>query len=341
METANKLVPKLEKKADLVIALVHVGIYESTEEGSKRIAAKVPGLDLVVDGHTHTKVEEPVMVTNEETGKEVAVVQAKHWGLYMGRVDLTFLKGEVTDLKYSLIPVNVKYREKLDDGTKVYKFVGEELKEDEELIGLLKPYVEKVDSVLSEVIGTATEPFINDNTRLEETAIGNLVADSMKWFSEEQGQEVDFAFQNGGGIRTNMADGEIQKQTIYEVLPFDNSVVIATLKGSTVLELFDATPAAIGHGAMAQVSEEVSFTINKADGKVSNLLINGKEVDPNAEYKVVTNSYLASGGDGYGMFKDRVKFYDTSLMQRDALIEYIQFLGGTVSPKTEGRITIK
>ncbi|MDC7127026.1 MAG: 5'-nucleotidase C-terminal domain-containing protein [Spirochaetales bacterium] len=341
VETANKLVPELKEQADIVIALVHCGIYDDVTKGSERIAAQVPGLALVVDGHSHTKVKEPIMVTNEETGKQVAVVQAKDWGLYMGRVDLSFLNGEVTDLKYQLIPINVKYQEKLDDGTKVYHFEGEELKEDEGLLALLQPYVDKVDSVLKEAIGTATAPFLNDNTRAEETAIGDLVADSLKWFAEQQGQEVDFAFQNGGGIRTSIADGEIQKQTVYEVLPFDNSVAVCTLKGSTVIEMFNATPANIGHGAMAQVSKGVSLTINSADGTVEELLINGSPVDPDAEYKVATNSYLAAGGDGYKMFNDKVDYYDTSLMQRDALIEYIISMGGTISPEVEGRITIK
>ena len=341
VETAKALVPELEKKADIVIALVHVGIYNDVNEGSERIAAQVPGIDLVVDGHTHTMVEEPIMITNTVSGKKVPVVQAKHWGLYMGRVDLSFKGGEVTDVDYELIPVNVKYREKLDDGTDVYKFVGQELKDDAELAAMLQPYVDKVDSVLSETIGTATDTFFNKNSRIEETAIGDLVADSMLWYCNDQGLDADFAFQNGGGVRTDIAEGEIQKQTIYEVLPFDNSVALVTMKGSTVLELFNATPEAVGHGAMPQVSKGVSFTINSASGTAEDLTINGKPVDPNAEYRIATNSYLAAGGDGYSMFTDSVDYYDTSLMQRDAFIEYVIYLGGTITPETEGRITVK
>jgi 5'-nucleotidase/UDP-sugar diphosphatase len=341
VEVANELVPKLKKKADIVIALVHMGVYDDVNEGSKRIAAQVPGVAFVIDGHSHTKVEEPIMVMNQTTGKEVPVVQARHWGLYMGNVNLRFMNGEVTALDYKLIPVNVKYREKLADGTSVYHFVGEELKEDTVLAAMLQPYVDKVDAVLNESIGTATAPFLNDDTRKAETAIGDMVADSMLWFANQNNLGADFAFQNGGGIRTSIADGDIQKRTIYEVLPFDNSVTTVTLKGSDVIALFNQTPETVGHGAMPQVSEGVSFVIDTASGTVSDLLINGKPVDPAKEYVIATNSYLAAGGDGYKVFTNNVAFYDSSLMQRDACIDYIISLGGTITPEVKGRYTVK
>jgi len=341
VEVANELVPELKKKADIVIALVHMGIYDDVTKGAERLAAMVPDLAVVISGHSHTKIEEPIMVTNEITGKNVAVVQARQWGLYMGDINLSFMNGEVTGLDYKLVPINVKWREKLDDGTKVYHFVGEELKDDAALSALLQPYVDKVDSVLSEVIGKATAPFLNDDTRKVETAIGDMVADSMLWYANEMNLGADFAFQNGGGIRTSIADGEIQKQTIYEVLPFDNSVMTVTLKGTEVIALFNQTPETVGHGAMPQVSEGVSFVIDAAAGTVSDVLINGSPIDPAKEYVIATNSYLASGGDGYKVFKNNVGVYDSSLMQRDAFIDYVVYLGGTITPEVKGRYVVK
>ena len=341
VEVANKLVPELKKKADIVIALVHMGIYDDVTKGAERLAAKVPGLAVVISGHTHTKVEKPIMVKNEVTGKEVAVVQARQWGLYMGEINLRFMNGEVTGLDYKLVPINVKWREKLDDGTKVYHYLDKEIKEDAALAALLQPYVDKVDAVLNDVIGTATAPFLNDDTRKKETAIGDMVADSMLWYANSQNLGVDFAFQNGGGIRTSIGDGEIQKRTIYEVLPFDNTVMTVTLKGTDVQALFDYIPETVGHGANPQVSEGVSFSIDTAAGTVSDVLINGAPIDPNKEYVIATNSYLVSGGDGYKMFKNKIADYDSSLMQRDAFIEYVQFLGGTITPEVKGRYTTK
>lgn len=259
----------------------------------------------------------------------------------MGNGSLSFMNGEVTGFDWKLDPINVKWREKLDDGTKVYHFVGEELKEDAALAALIQPYVDKVDAVLDGVIGTATAPFLNDDTRKMETAIGDMVADSMLWYANSQNLGADFAFQNGGGIRTSIGDGDIQKRTIYEVLPFDNSVMTVTMKGSDVIALFAQTPETVGHGAMPQVSEGVSFTIDAAAGTVSDVLINGSPIDPAKEYVIATNSYLASGGDGYKVFKNNVGVYDSSLMQRDAFIDYVVYLGGSITPEVKGRFEVK
>ena len=340
VETAKALVPKLKKKADIVIAVVHMGLYDETK-GSMLLAKEVPGIAMIVDGHTHTKTEEPVFVTNTETGMDVAIVSSKHWGLYMGKTDLTFMNGEVTDIDFELVPMNVRERVTDADGNRTYPTVGEELEKDSEILAVLQTYVDKVDAVLSEVIGKATAPFLNDNTRKMETAIGDIVTDSQKWFIENQGLEADFAFQNGGGIRATLGEGEIQKQTVYEILPFDNSIALVELKGTDVIALFDKAATNVGAGAMAQVSKEVKFVIDSASKTVVELTIDGMPVDPNKVYKVACNSYLAAGGDGYDMFKNSLSYYDTSLMQRDAFIDYIIHLGGTISPETDGRITIK
>ncbi len=341
VEVAKKLVPELKKKADIVIALVHMGIYSDASKGSKRIAAEVPGIALVVDGHTHTKVEEPIWIENKYSGRKVPIVQSQSWGLYMTKTDLSFINGVVTNIDYKLVPINVKWREKLADGTSVYHYVGNEIAEDQELKAKLQPYVDKVKAVLDEKIGNATAPFLNKDTRKTETAIGDMVADSMLWYAKKQNLEPDFAFQNGGGIRTDIAEGEIKKGTIYEVLPFDNSIMMVSLKGSDVIALFDRAATVVGHGAMPQVSDGVSCTFDTAAGKALDLKINGAPVDPEKVYRIATNSYLAAGGDGYSVFKNKVDEYDSSLMQRDAFIEYVQSLGGTITPEVKGRYTVK
>ncbi len=338
---AKKLVPELKKKADIVIALVHMGVYSDPSKGSKRLAANVPGIALIVDGHTHTKLTKPLWIENKYSGRKVPIVQAKCWGLYVSKTDLTFMNGVVTGLDYTLVPINVKWREKLSNGKSVYHYVGNKITPDPVLKAKLQPYVDKVKAVLDQKIGVATAPFLNKNTRKQETAIGDMVADSMLWFAKTQNLKPDFAFQNGGGIRTDIPDGDITKGKIYEVLPFDNSIMIVTLKGSDVIKLFNRTAEIVGHGAMPQVSKGVSFTIDTAAKKVDNLTINGAPVDPNKNYRIATNSYLAAGGDGYSVFKDKIDNFDTSLMQRDAFIEYVVSLGGKITPKVAGRYTVK
>lgn len=335
IEVANELVPMLKKKADIVIALVHMGLYDNDEKGSRKIAANVPGLAMIVDGHSHTMLEEPVVVNG------TPIVQARHWGLYVGNASLKFMDGEVTSFDWQLDPINVQYRTKDDAGKSTYHYVGEQIAEDEGLLAILTPYADKVDAVLSEVIGNATDVFLNDDTRKMETALGDIVSDSQQWFLENMDIKVDFAFQNGGGIRATLGSGEIKKATVYEVLPFDNSIALVSLKGSDVVALFDKAATNVGAGAMPQVSKSVSLTINAEAKTVEEVLINGEAIDVNRVYKIAVNSYVAAGGDGYSMFKNAVDYYDTSLMQRDAFIDYVIDLGGDITPTTDGRITIK
>ncbi len=334
---AYKLVPELQKQADVVIALVHMGIEDNNESGSRRLAANVPGIDLIIDGHSHTKPENSVIEINKETGFEVPIVQSHQWGLDLGRVDLTFVNGEIKEFEYGAIPVNRKSK-KNDDGVITFPFIGAEIEEDQELVALLQPYVDQVQEVLDETIGTANGPLLNDDTRKNETAIGDLVADSMLWYTNDfLGMDVDLAIQNGGGIRTSISSGEIKKGTIYEVLPFDNSVVVVTMTGTQLQEVFDHIGTTVGSGAYAQVAG-VEYTIMTASKKVDDILINGEVLDPSREYKVATNSYLASGGNDYKAFKTRINLYDSAVMQRDALIEYIVSIGGTIDNRVDERI---
>ena len=335
VEVANELVPMLKEKADIVIALVHMGLYDNDNEGSRRLAANVDGLALIIDGHSHTMLDEPVVING------TPIVQARQWGLYVGNGTLKFKDGEVTSFDWQLDPINVQYKDKDADGNSVYKYVTEEIPEDQELLSLLTPYADQVDAVLNEVIGNATDVFLNDDSRKMETALGDIVSDSQEWFFENMGYDIDFAFQNGGGIRATLGAGEIKKSTVYEVLPFDNSIAKVTLKGSDVIELFNKAATNIGAGAMAQVSSSVAVTFNSASQTVESLLINGEEVDSDKMYNVAVNSYLAAGGDGYSVFLNGTDYYDSSLMQRDAFIDYVIELGGEITPTTDGRIVVK
>jgi len=340
IEVAGKLVPKLKKEAHVVIALVHMGIYPSRRRGSKRLASEVSGIDLIVDGHTHTRLDSPILVRSIGSDHETIIVQAWKWGLVLGRVDLWIRNKRVTKFKFEAIPVNLKTVERKEGGTKVYGFIGKEIKEDQELLKLLQPYVDEVESLLSEVVGHAEGTFFAKGLRSRETALGDMVADSMLWFTKDLG--IDFAVQNGGGIRADLPKGSITKGLIHEILPFDNSVVVLTLKGSDVLSLFDhIAHISRGRGAFPQVSEGISFTINREAGRCEDILIKGKPVDPLKTYKIATNSYLASGGDGYKVFLNAVHRYDFSLFQRDVFIGYIKHLGGRIRPEVKGRIRIK
>jgi 5'-nucleotidase/UDP-sugar diphosphatase len=338
-EVAKEMVPQLRKQADVVIALVHMGIYPSTSKGSKRLASEVSGIDLIVDGHTHTRLDAPVAVRNQTSGHRTWIVQAWKWGLVLGRVDLWIQDKRVIDLKFQTLPINLKEARQRADGTVSYHPLGKEIAEDQALLKRLQPYVDRVMPALAEVIGQARQTFSNSAVRNGETALGDLVADSMEWYTKTLG--VDFAIQNGGGIRAELPKGPITKGTLYEILPFDNSLVVLTLRGSSVRSLFEHIanlPA--DTGAFPQVSRGLRFTISRRGKTCEDILIHARPLDPNGTYKVVTNSYLARGGDGYHMFLDAIETYDCKVSQQDVFAQYIKLLGGAIEPKIRGRITI-
>ena len=118
--------------------------------------------------------------------------------------------------------------EKRADGTEALRFIGEEIEEDKTLLEVLQPYVDKAELALSEIVGYAEGNFFSEGSRELETALGDLIADSMRWATKGLG--VDFAIQNGGGIRAALPEGKITKKTIYEILPFPVSPILRVIK---------------------------------------------------------------------------------------------------------------
>ena len=339
IEVARKLVPELRKKADIVIALTHLGIYKGYDRGSKRLATRIEGIDLIVDGNTDTKLDAPIIIDATDSDHQTLIVEAWHLGRVLGRIDLWIQDRKVIDFEMELIPINLKKLVRKSDGTTDYRFIGKEIKEDEELLRLLQPYVDKVEAFLYERIGYAERTFSSKEVRKRETALGDLVADSLLWYMRKF--NPDFAFQNGGAIRADLPEGSIKKKTIFGILPFDSTAVVLSLKGNDVKALFDhVATLQPGDGAFPQVSYGVSLTINRGTGRCENILIDGKPIDPDRTYKIVTNSYLGGGGDGYKIFLKAVDRFNSSTFQRNILAEYIKHLGGNIKPGDNGRITI-
>jgi len=158
------------------------------------------------------------------------------------------------------------------------------------------------------------------------------VADSMMWTARML--KPDFAVQNSGGIRGDVPQGTLTAKTIHEVLPFDNTVVVVELDGTAMARLLEhmAAGAARDEKGFPQVSGGLEMTVEAGSGRIRKALINGKQLEPRRAYRVATNSYLAAGGDGYRVLAASGEHHDTSICQREALIDYIRQLGPRVSP---------
>jgi len=338
VKASKEMVSILQKeRVDVIIALAHIGNYNNTDSGSRYVAANVPEIDLIIDGHTHmpdikSSGHWDMSAPFVENG--VSIVVTQEWGLQLGKAVLEIEDGEVTEVAWEMIPVNTK---KKVDGE--IQFIGTEIAEDQGLLDLLQPFADKVDSFLSVEIGTAAAQFDSDKVRINETAVGDLVADSLLWKTKSMGAQ--FAIVNSGGIRGSIPEGTITKKDIYSCVPYDNSVFVLTMSGADVLELFDTIgKVKQGKGGFPQVSSGVSFTIDAGSGTVLDIMIDGKPLDPDGTYKISTNSFLAGGGDGYGVFRKASNRYDTAVFQRDVLIEYIQTFDGPLEPQTYNRFDV-
>lgn len=326
-EVVEKSVRELKPRADIIIVLSHIG-----HTADRALAEKVKGIDVIVGGHSHTKISKPVRIGG------TLIVQAWEHGKVLGVLDLTIRDGRV-----------VGYEGRLEE---VKPHPG---KEDRGMLAIVEKYKQRVDRVLNDRIGEAMIDLDGENVRKRETNLGNFIADIMR-----QASKADAALINGGTIRTNISRGEVRIKDVYSVLPFDNYIVAVRLMGKQIAEALEHGVSGIeeGEGRFPQVAG-LTFTYSSSAPKgsrIREILIAGKPLDPGREYSVATNDFLAVGGDGYRSFAEAVKssktfsvvggvlqgekvvYSDSGRWLRDVVVEYIREKG-TIAPGREGRIT--
>jgi 5'-nucleotidase/UDP-sugar diphosphatase len=329
IEAAQDAVAALKKKkVDIIIGLTHIGDVQEAPDHvtSPALAEAVPDIDIIIDGHSHSFFEEPRKVGN------TWIVTANEWGKYVGKGVITVSAGEITDFDWGPVAIGGT------EGTPGFE-------PDAEVAAMLEPYITEANKSLKEVVGEASAAFAFGNRlpRYGETALGNLIADANVWYFEKiYNQKLDFAFHNGGSIRAELPKGPITQERVLTVLPFENYLFIASLKGSDILALFDfIATVPQGVGGFPQFSKEARYTLDLSGGagKITNLTIGGAPVDPDRLYRFCTNDYMMKGGDGYEALTKSENPFNTSLLLSYVVGEYIK-AQGTVVPATDGRMTV-
>jgi 5'-nucleotidase/UDP-sugar diphosphatase len=276
--TLARYIPELRKNADVVIVLSHVGY------GTDRLLAEqVPGIDLIVGGHSHTRLEKPTRVGH------TVIVQAWEHARALGVVDVSVDNGRVVSISSRLEDIRPDL-----------------CKPDPDVQRLVEKYRRQVDAVLDGMAGEALVPLDGENVRKRETNLGNLVADIMRSVSG-----ADATIINGGGIRASIPAGPIRVRDVFTALPFDNYIVAVRLNGTRIRQALEHGVAQLesGSGAFPQVSG-ISFSYDPsapAGSRVREVLLGGEPLDPMREYTVATNDFLAAGGDGYAAFGEAVR----------------------------------
>ena len=210
---------------------------------------------------------------------------------------------------------------------------------DNEAQHFIAPYKGQVDSIMSPVAGSIDHYMA---AHRPESDLSNLLADILVWGAGKFNEKADFAVYNIGGIRAGFAKGKVTYGDVLDVAPFENKICLLTLSGEKVMELFQNIAAVKGEG----VSHGVQLVITR-DGKLKSALLNGKEIDLKADYRISTLDYLAQGNDKLDAFKAKTNMFSPQDKENDVRFIIMDYFrekakqGEVVNSKVEGRITIE
>lgn len=332
IEAVNAEAAALEGKADVVIVLAHLGVDgQSAPNRSTDLLAGVKGVDFIIDGHSHTVMPATKAEPIQSTGTKFE---------YIGVV--------VIDNKTKAIESNELVK------------VTAETASDAAVAAAVKEINDKIDAEYGEVFAKSEvtlngERAYSEETKLYgnrdgETNLGDLITDAMLWkINEQGGVTVDadhiLAVTNGGGIRASIAAGDITKKAVNEVLPFGNTLAVVYVTGAELLEALEASTYCSPDSAVGGFPQVagIEYTIDvtkefdggdkypgtevvapKSIQRVTIDSINGKAFDAKATYAVVTNNFVAAGGDTYHVFAAAAAQFDTGFSLDEVVMEYIK-----------------
>ncbi|MCE5343665.1 MAG: bifunctional metallophosphatase/5'-nucleotidase [Eubacteriales bacterium] len=341
---------------DLVVVLGHLGVDdESMGNRSLDVIANTTGIDLFIDGHSHTELNEMVEQKHAEGAENVPTTLLVSTGSYGHNIGEVVFDGE--SLSASLYKAQ---------STQVSAAYGDA--DVSEMIGAIN---DEIDQQLSATFAK-TDVLLNGErspgVRTEETNLGDFSTDAMLWQANQTySVPVVAAFNNGGGIRASIQIGDITMKDMKTVFPYGNTLQIMTLKGSELLELLEAssycTPEPLGGfmqvaGIVMTIDTTVPYENGdlypdstyyapaNPGGRVTIESVGGQPFDLEAEYVIATNDFSAAGGDQCYVLKyaNQQTGYNTYISLEDALINYTTtVLGGVIGEtyaQPQGRITV-
>jgi 2',3'-cyclic-nucleotide 2'-phosphodiesterase (5'-nucleotidase family) len=208
-----------------------------------------------------------------------------------------------------------------------------------EIENFIKPYREHINKDLDSVLAYCPET-LDKSSGEWQTTIGNLMADVTLQrgnlvFNAREKKNIDICLLNNGGIRSILPKGNVTSRTAFEIMPFENSLVVIALKGEQILELVDYFIVT----KKAHPLAGMSFTIDK-NNQPKNILVQGKTVEKEAIYYVATNDYLSNGGDNMNFFKKGIQKFDLDYKLRNILIDYFKEVD-TIPVAKDVRITVE
>lgn len=297
----------------VIVVAAHVG-FETKDspsdfEGEKYLAFHVPGIHLILGGHTHFKLTEAyqdeknktLIVHNQSTLKTVTQTV-----LRVRRED-----GKLVSYAYKNVPLDV-----------------EKFGEDAEIKKIVDKYWEKIGKEMDVVIGESKMAMSRKGT---ESLLGNWMCDVIRDYGR-----TDFAFQNIGGIRADLPQGPLTSRDLYLVSPFENTIVMMELSGQQIKETLEHS--ASGSGVLQVSGLKMSYDKSRPSGsRVREISVHGQPIEMKKMYTVATNNFLALGGDGFVTFKNGRNMRDTGVPLRNVITDFVK-RHSPIASKLDGRI---
>lgn len=284
---AQKYIDEIRDSVDITVLLIHqgtparqssYGASDVTRALNKDIetAKLLKNLDVLVTGHAHVGTPEPIVVN------DTLIVSTDSAGINVGKLTLDFNE-KTRDIDGHTFSLNTIYADewKADAGTQA----------------VIDGWYKKLDEITAQKIGHS--PVTLSRSYGESSPLGNMVADAMLAVDEN----AVAAFTNSGGIRNDIAQGDITIGNVISAFPFPNAMVTMTIKGGDLLTLLNHA-ANLSNGVM-QVSHGMDMVYDSskpAGERLVSASINGKAITTDALYPIVTNTFLADGGDGFSQF---------------------------------------
>ncbi|MGH7149257.1 MAG: bifunctional metallophosphatase/5'-nucleotidase [Planctomycetota bacterium] len=292
-EAVGGAVEAARREADLVFLLTHCGL-----ETDRALARLAPEVSLVVGGHSHTRLAEP-----ERVGAPL-VLQTGSKGGAIGRVEFTVdpATKEIGSIRARLVDLSP-----------------EERGEDPASAALVRREEAAVRAEMDEEVGTLLAD-LPRGPGIGSSPAGNLVADAMR-----EAGGADVAFTNKGGVRTSLLAGPVTRRSFFELLPFENTVVVLEMTGAEIEAVLRASLG--GEGRTPLEASGILVRWRRAPegrGELLSATVGGAPIDPVRAYRVAVNSFLARGGDGYRAFAGPGSREDKGVLLRDAAVEWFR-----------------
>jgi 5'-nucleotidase / UDP-sugar diphosphatase len=315
-----------------ILLLSHVGFVRDQE-----IAAAVDGISAIIGGHSHTLMSKTVegaveyaTLVQSPSGRAVPIVQAFAFSRFLGELELEFAEdGAVVSAGGDTILLDASFEPAAD------------------IEALIEPLREPIQRLVETPVAEVAADIdgSRENCRARECEMGNTVADAM--LAETAARGVQIALANGGGLRASIAAGTATLGDVLTVLPFQNTLYTLDITGAAMIAALEHGVNGVEEGAgrfpqVAGLRFKLDVSVAPNAGRVSDVEVAGPDgwapIDPAATYGLVTNNFMAGGGDGYAMLKESgTNGYDTAIDLAEVLARFLSD-NAPYAPALDGRI---